>query len=214
MVGNPKLSCDEISVGDEREQQVVENLTRTQIVQYAGASGDFNPIHHDETFATKAAGYPSVFAHGMLSMGLTGKLLTDWLGDGVLRSYGVRFVRQVWPGDTLTARGTVKAIETVDACVGRIVEKTLSRKGALIITADHGNAEQMWDPANDCPHTAHTTYDVPLIVVNADPKASEPITLRPGRLADIAPTALAILGLQPPASMTGENLLAPATAAT
>ena len=52
-------------------------------MQYAGASGDFNPIHHDETFATKAAGYPSVFAHGMLTMGLTGRVLTDWLGDGV-----------------------------------------------------------------------------------------------------------------------------------
>jgi acyl dehydratase len=110
-VGNAKLSCEALSVGDVREQVVVENLTRTQIVQYAGASGDFNPIHHDEHFATRAAGYPSVFAHGMLTMGLTGRLLTDWLGDGVLCEYGVRFVNQVWPGDTLTAHGTVTAIE-------------------------------------------------------------------------------------------------------
>jgi acyl dehydratase len=110
-MSNPKLSCEDISVGDEREAVAVENLTRTQIVQYAGASGDFNPIHHDETFAAGAAGYPSVFAHGMLTMGLTGKLLTDWLGDGVLRSFGVRFVSQVWPGDTLTTRGTVRSIE-------------------------------------------------------------------------------------------------------
>ena len=101
----------DIAVGDQREAVVVENLGRTQIVQYAGASGDFNPIHHDEIFATQAAGYPSTFAHGMLTMGLTGKLLTDWLGDGVLRSFGVRFVSQVWPGDTLTARGTVQSIE-------------------------------------------------------------------------------------------------------
>jgi acyl dehydratase len=109
--GNPKLSGESLAVGDERDQVVVEELSRTQIVQYAGASGDFNPIHHDETFATGAAGYPSVFAHGMLTMGLTGRLLTDWLGDGVLREYGVRFVSQVWPGDTLTAKGTVSAIE-------------------------------------------------------------------------------------------------------
>ncbi len=101
----------DIAVGDQREAVVVEDLRRTQIVQYAGASGDFNPIHHDEIFATQAAGYPSTFAHGMLTMGLTGKLLTDWLGDGVLRSFGVRFVSQVWPGDTLTARGTVTSIE-------------------------------------------------------------------------------------------------------
>jgi acyl dehydratase len=109
-MSNPKLCCEDLSVGDEREAVVVEKLGRTQIVQYAGASGDFNPIHHDETFATGAAGFPSVFAHGMLTMGLTGKLLTDWLGDGVLKSFGVRFVGQVWPGDTLTAHGTVKSV--------------------------------------------------------------------------------------------------------
>ena len=110
MAGNAKLRAGDLSVGESREQVLVENLTRTQIVQYAGASGDFNPIHHDEVFATKVAGYPSVFAHGMLSMGLAGRLLTDWLGDGVLRSFGQRFVRQVWPGDTLTAKGTVTAV--------------------------------------------------------------------------------------------------------
>jgi acyl dehydratase len=109
-IGHPKLTGEALAVGDEREQVVVENLSRTQIVQYAGASGDFNPIHHDETFATGSAGYPSVFAHGMLTMGLTGRLLTDWLGDGVLREFGVRFVSQVWPGDTLTAKGTVSAV--------------------------------------------------------------------------------------------------------
>jgi acyl dehydratase len=107
---NPKLRAGELAAGATREQVVVENLSRTQIVMYAGASGDFNPIHHDEVFATKGAGYPSVFAHGMLTMGLTGRLLTDWLGDGVLGSFGVRFVRQVWPGDTLTAKGTVKSV--------------------------------------------------------------------------------------------------------
>jgi len=106
----PRIRASELSVGDQREQLLVENLTRTQIVMYAGASGDFNPIHHDELFATKAAGYPSVFAHGMLSLGMTARLLTDWLGDGVLAEYGVRFVKQVWPGDSLTARGTVTAV--------------------------------------------------------------------------------------------------------
>ena len=108
--GNPRIRASQLKVGDTREALLVENLTRTQIVMYAGASGDFNPIHHDEAFATKAAGYPSVFAHGMLTMGMTGRLLTDWLGDGVLREYGVRFVKQVWPGDSLTAKGTVTAI--------------------------------------------------------------------------------------------------------
>jgi acyl dehydratase len=111
MTSNAKLTFESLKEGQEHSLTLVEKLSRTQIVQYAAGSGDFNPIHHDETFATKVAGYPSVFAHGMLTMGLTGRLLTDWLGDGVLRSFGVRFVKQVWPGDTLVAKGTVKRLE-------------------------------------------------------------------------------------------------------
>ncbi len=129
-----KPTVDGIAVGDHREAVLVENLGRTQIVQYAGASGDFNPIHHDETFATQSAGYPSVFAHGMLTMGMTGRLLTDWLGDGVLRSFGVRFVNQVWPGDTLTARGTVTSIEERDD--GNLVAVevvTQNQKGETVV---------------------------------------------------------------------------------
>ena len=135
MDGNPKLDCASLNVGDVREMVLVENLTRTQIVQYAGASGDFNPIHHDEVFASKAAGYPSVFAHGMLSMGLTGRLITDWLGDGVLNEFGVRFVKQVWPGDTLTARGTVKKIELAGR-EGRVeIEiETRNQKGEPVVS--------------------------------------------------------------------------------
>ena len=136
MGSNPRAFAGEIAVGHEREALVVENLTRTQIVQYAGASGDFNPIHHDEPFA-KAAGYPSVFAHGMLSMGLTGRLLTDWLGDGVLRSFGVRFVRQVWPGDTLTGRASVRSLEARagEGLVG-LELVTTNQKGEPVLTGE------------------------------------------------------------------------------
>ena len=101
------LSAADIEVGQTFSQVVVDDLTRTQIVQYAGASGDYNPIHSDEPFAREVAGYPTVFAHGMLTMGLTGKLITDTVGDGTLTNYGVRFVSQVWPGDTLTATAEV-----------------------------------------------------------------------------------------------------------
>ena len=104
------LKASQLKVGDTREEVVVENLSRTQLVMYAGASGDYNPVHSDEIFATKIAGYPTVFAHGMLSMGATGRMLTNWVGDGRLTKYGVRFVSQVWPGDSLTARATVDAI--------------------------------------------------------------------------------------------------------
>ena len=104
------LRASELKIGQSHEEVVVHDLSRTQIVQYAGASGDYNPVHSDEVFATKVAGYPTVFAHGMLTMGLTGTMLTSWVGDGRLKSYGVRFVSQVWPGDTLTAKATVEAL--------------------------------------------------------------------------------------------------------
>ncbi|MCZ6872294.1 MAG: MaoC/PaaZ C-terminal domain-containing protein [bacterium] len=104
------LSASQLKVGDTHEEQVVDNLTRTQIVQYAGASGDYNPIHSDGVYTTKVAGYPSVFAHGMLSMGMTGMMLTNYVGDGRLTKFGVRFTRQVWPGDTLTSKAIVDAL--------------------------------------------------------------------------------------------------------
>jgi len=111
-------------------------------------------------------------------------------------------------GHTGVLDAAVRACETVDQCVGTIVERTRSLGGSLIVTADHGNAEQMWDPKSNAPHTAHTTYDVPLIVVSESHKHR---TLRDGnergRLADIAPTMLDIMGLEQPPEMTGESLL-------
>ncbi len=104
------LKASELKVGDTYTERLVEDLKRTQIVQYAGASGDYNPLHTDEIFTTKVAGYPSVFAHGMLSMGMTGRMLTNYVGDGRLTKFGVRFTSQVWPGDTLDATATVEAV--------------------------------------------------------------------------------------------------------
>jgi len=101
------LSAQSLSAGQEFSAQLVEDLRRTQIVQYAGASGDYNPLHTDEPFATQVAGYPTVFAHGMLTMGMTGRLLTDTVGDGRLTKFGGRFSSQVFPGDDLTATATV-----------------------------------------------------------------------------------------------------------
>ena len=101
------LKASELEVGATYEETIVENLTRTQLVQYAGTSGDYNPLHTDEVFAKDIAGYPTVFAHGMCSMGMTGKALTNYVGDGRLTKYGVRFKAQVWPGDSLKATVTV-----------------------------------------------------------------------------------------------------------
>lgn len=104
------LNSSELSVGDTYSECLVEDLKRTQIVMYAGASGDYNPLHTDEIYTTKVAGYPTVFAHGMLTMGMTGRMLTNYVGDGRLTKYGVRFTNQVWPGDTLNATATVEEV--------------------------------------------------------------------------------------------------------
>ena len=104
------LKASELKVGDTYSERLVEDLKRTQIVQYAGSSGDYNPLHSDEMFTTQIAGYPSVFAHGMLTMGMTGRLLTNYVGDGRLTNSGVRFTNQVWPGDTLDSTATVEEL--------------------------------------------------------------------------------------------------------
>ena len=100
-----KLYFEDVNVGDEAPA-LNHTLTRTDLVQYAGASGDFNPMHTDEVKA-KAAGQPSVFGHGMFSMGLVGTALTNWVGIGNLKRFGVRFTKQSWPDDVLTTKITV-----------------------------------------------------------------------------------------------------------
>lgn len=122
-----------LKVGDTHEAVVIEKVARTHIVKYAGASGDFNPLHHDDTAAQGMGGYPSVFAHGMLSMGLTGRMLTDWLGPVALKKYGVRFTKQVWPGDTLTAKGEVTAIE---GGVATIKVVTTNQNGESVVEGE------------------------------------------------------------------------------
>jgi len=129
------LSASKLKVGDTHTARLVEDLKRTQIVQYAGASGDYNPLHTDEIFTTKVAGYPSVFAHGMLTMGMTGKMLTDYVGDGRLTKYGVRFTNQVWPGDTLESTATVKEIKEEDGQKIVVLDvATTNQDGVPVVT--------------------------------------------------------------------------------
>ncbi|MEM7627827.1 MAG: 2,3-bisphosphoglycerate-independent phosphoglycerate mutase [Planctomycetota bacterium] len=117
----------------------------------------------------------------------------------------VNFANGDMVGHTGNLDAAIKACETVDALAGELIDKTLARGGTLIITADHGNAEQMWSPENNSPHTAHTLYTVPVSIVGEGYKGR---TLREGgRLADLYPTALEMIGLDKPEAMTGESLL-------
>lgn len=133
----------------------------------------------------------------------------------------VNFANGDMVGHTGNLAAAVRACETVDACVGKIVEATLKRGGSAIVTADHGNCEQMWDPASNAPHTAHTTYDVPLMVIGEAFRGRtlrgdcevgnwgrREVRARRGRLADIVPTALDMMGVLKPSEMTGTSLLA------
>ncbi len=104
-------------------------------------------------------------------------------------------------GHTGNLEAAIKAIEAVDTCVGRVVEALEKVEGVALITADHGNSEQMIDYTTGEPHTAHTTNDVPLILVGKQ------AILKPGRLADLAPTILDIMGIEKPKEMTGESLI-------
>ena len=105
-------------------------------------------------------------------------------------------------GHTGSLEAAIKAVETIDECVGKVVDAIRKNYGVMLITADHGNCEQMLDYKTGEPHTAHTTNPVPLILVGKDD-----VKLREGKLADLAPTMLDLMGLEKPEEMTGESII-------
>jgi acyl dehydratase len=129
---DPPTGAD-IAVGDEGPT-LVEAVSREDFVRYAGASGDFNPLHVDETYATDA-GYPSVFGHGMYTAGVAARLLTDWFGIDGLERFRVRFTDQVWPGDSLRVTGEVTDVERGDPVVVD-VEFTAETDDGVVLSGD------------------------------------------------------------------------------
>jgi 2,3-bisphosphoglycerate-independent phosphoglycerate mutase len=126
------------------------------------------------------------------------------VSDGTFDVIIVNFANADMVGHSGKIEPTVKAVEVVDACLGRIEPAVRAKGGAMLITADHGNAEMMIDPATGGPHTAHTTNPVPFIVITEDNKQ---FMLKPnGSLRDISPTILGMLGLDEPKDMTGKDL--------
>ena len=123
------------SVGPAPEPLVVGPVTRTDFVRYQGASGDMNPIHHDEEFA-KAAGFPTPFSVGMFQAGLLATWATGWLGAENVRNYRVRFKEQVWPGDVLTSTGSIAREYELDGERRVDLDLTCTRQtGGVAITA-------------------------------------------------------------------------------
>ena len=132
--------------------------------------------------------------------------VTFFFNGGEEKQYNAIILNYANPdmvGHTGSLPAAIKAVETIDECVGKVVEAVLAHDGTLIITADHGNCEQMIDYKTGEPHTAHTTNPVPLILVSNN----ENYKVKSGKLADLAPTLLEILGIEKPAEMTGESIL-------
>jgi 2,3-bisphosphoglycerate-independent phosphoglycerate mutase len=126
------------------------------------------------------------------------------LGDSAFDLIVVNFANADMVGHSGKIEPTIRGVETVDSCLGRIYQVLKQEGGAMLITADHGNAEMMIDPLTGGPHTAHTTNPVPLILVSEDAKRYQ---LRPGgSLRDISPTLLGMLRLEEPKQMTGGDL--------
>jgi 2,3-bisphosphoglycerate-independent phosphoglycerate mutase len=144
---------------------------------------------------------PEMSAHGIA------EAVVKATNDGTFDVVIVNFANADMVGHSGKLEPTVKAVETVDACLGEIETAVRARGGAMLITADHGNAEMMIDPATGGPHTAHTTNPVPFIVIAEDAKQ---FTLKPnGSLRDISPTMLGMLGITEPKEMTGSDLRSP-----
>jgi acyl dehydratase len=122
-------------LGDRCEPREFGPITRTDFVKYQGASGDFHPLHHDETYAT-SAGFPTVFSVGMFQAGLLATYATDWLGAENIRRYTVRFEEQCWPSDVLTCEGIVRSAVPGPAGVTVTVDLTCRRQtGATAVSA-------------------------------------------------------------------------------
>lgn len=130
-----RLKASQVSVGQTFEDVLVQDLKRTQLVMYSGTSGDYNPIHTDDLYCREAAGYPGVFAHGMLTMGMTGRVITDRFGAENVKKFGVRFTSQVWPGDDLMAKAVVDAVreENGDTLVDMTITTT-NQKGDVVLS--------------------------------------------------------------------------------
>ena len=129
--------------------------------------------------------------------------LVEAIGSGKYDLIVANYANPDMVGHTGVMQAAVKAVDTIDECLGRLRTAIEKAHGVMLLTADHGNIEMMKDPKTGEPHTAHTLFDVPILAVNAP----EGTKLENGRLADVAPTMLALMGLKQPAPMTGHSLL-------
>ena len=194
------------------EYLAAHKMTQARIAEtekYAHVTFFFNggveePNEGEDRILVKSPKVPTYDLQPEMSAPEVCDRLTEAIRSGKYDVIIINFANPDMVGHTGVIDAAVKAVETVDACVGRTVEAIKEVDGQLFICADHGNCEQMVDYTTGEPHTAHTTNPVPFILVNADPKYK----LREnGVLADIVPTLLELMGMEQPSDMTGKSLL-------
>lgn len=139
---------------------------------------------------------------------MTDKLVAA-IGSGEFDFIVVNYANCDMVGHSGILKAAIKAVETVDTCLGRVAEAVEKAHGALLVTADHGNCECMLDPVTGQAHTAHTLNPVPVYVLDLRlPGRNAPVAVHDGKLADVAPTLLELMGLAAPPEMTGRSLIA------
>lgn len=143
------VTLADLRIGESIDYPLVQDLKRTQLVQYAGAAGDFNPLHTDERYAIEVGGFEGVFAHGMLTAGMTATMLDRLVGYASVVRFGGRFLEQVWPGDDLTGTATI-ADRRVDGGRTEVVVElaTRNQRGAIVFSGSAVVVESTADEAS------------------------------------------------------------------
>lgn len=197
------------SLGEVLSQRGMTQLRIAETEKYAHVTFFFNG-GREEPFPGESrilVPSPKVATYD-LAPEMSASLITEHVVEAIEKNLYdliiVNYANTDMVGHTGNLEATLKAVETVDECLGRLEDAILKTQGLLCITADHGNAEMMWDAHTQGPHTAHTCYKVPLILAG---KALTFKKLAPGSLADVAPTLLSVLGVPRPCEMTGHTLI-------
>jgi len=200
------------NLADVLSDSGLSNLRLAETEKYAHVtyffnSGEERPYRGEERLLVPSAQVPTYdLKPEMSAAGITEQLVSDVRA----RKHDViicNFANADMVGHTGNLDAAIAAVSALDSCLDTIIKAVESEGGTAVITADHGNAEMMWDAEREGPHTAHTTNPVPVLVVNRDLRGHN-YSLRDGSLRDVAPTMLGILGLTPPAEMTGRDLRA------
>jgi 2,3-bisphosphoglycerate-independent phosphoglycerate mutase len=171
-------------------------------VTYFFNSGEERPYAGEDRILVPSPQVPTYdLQPEMSARGITDHLVED-VGAARHRMIICNFANADMVGHTGKLDAAVGAVATLDGCLGRIVQAVRNTGGTVVVTADHGNAELLWDAERQCPHTAHTMNTVPVLLIGNQEHGE----LRDGSLRDVAPTLLALLGIEPPAAMTGRDL--------